>query len=347
MTRGKRAPTIKDIALRLDLGVTTVSDILLRGKTNYRAATAARVRAAAAELGYRPNALAQSIRRGRTQTIGLVLTRNLLNPFYAGLVDRLEARFATAGQMVLLTISDRDADHDRQAIAYLESRRVDGLVIGPVYRRTPATEAYAPYRSNIPAVMFLAEDDAPADTVGLSGGHRALGLAAARHFLSRGHTRIGYLGCAAAPRPDGGGPQDGFYEALVDAGHYDETLFWLESDPRPHRAHARMREILAGTPRPALPTAIYCHNDDCAIGALAAVREAGLRCPDDISLIGTDNIAAAPFTDPPLTTFDLAPAALADAVFDLLVQRLAKPRLAFRHLHVEPVFVERGSVRSR
>ena len=343
----KPALTLKDLAVELDLGITTVSDILLRGKTNYRAETVERVKAAADRLGYRPNALAQGIRSGRTKTVGLVVTFNILNPYFAEIVNRLEERFAAAGLMLLLAISEDDIEKDRRAITYLESRRVDGLIVGPVYKRRGVEAPYEHYRSRLPTVMFGAEDDAPCDCVNLDGMPRALGRRAAEHLLARGHRRIAYLCCPEHPRINTGqGTHRGYHEALAAAGSYDERLVWIEKRPLAEVAHARMRQILASTPRAELPTAIYCHNDHCAIGALAALRETGLRVPQDISLVGTDNIATAAFTDPPLTTFDLRPAATADAAFELLHQRLAKPRLPVQRRHIQPLFVERTSVRS-
>ncbi|GEM_PF-143667 len=341
----KRALTLKDLAAELDLGITTVSDILLRGKTNYRAETVERVRAAATKLGYRPNALAQGIRSGKTQTIGLVVTFNILDPFFAELVNRLEERFEAEGLMVLLSISESNVEKDRQAISFLESRRVDGIVIGPVYKRRSVESPYAHYLSRVPTVMFLAEDDAPYDTVNLKSGHRGIGQAVANHFLEKGHTRIGYLCCPEFPQKSiGSASHRGFYEVLHERGLYREDYVWIEQRPLAEVAYTRMKKILAETPRKDLPTAIYCHNDYCAIGAMAALREAGLRAPQDISLIGTDNIVTSAFTDPPLTTIDLIPSAIADASFELMMQRLAKPRLALQRRYVSPAFVERTSV---
>jgi DNA-binding LacI/PurR family transcriptional regulator len=343
----KRALTLKDLAAELELGITTVSDILLRGKTNYRAETVERVKAAADKLGYRPNALAQGIRSGKTRTIGLVVTFNILDPFFAELVNRLEERFEAEGLMVLLSISEDNIEKDRRVISFLESRRVDGILVGPIYKRRSVEAHYDHYQSRVPTVMFLAEEDAPYDTVNLEGRHRAIGRRVGEHFLAHGHRRIAYLCCPEFPQKHmGNGSHRGFHEALEAAGAYDESLIWIEKRPLAEVAYARMKQVLAETPRSKLPTAIYCHNDHCAIGAMAALREAGLRCPRDISLIGTDNIVASAFADPPLTTLDLKPVAIADAAFEMLMERLKKPRQALQRRHVAPEFVERASVRA-
>ncbi|MBC8009060.1 MAG: LacI family DNA-binding transcriptional regulator [Burkholderiales bacterium] len=343
----KRAVTLKDLAAQLDLGITTVSDILLRGKTNYRAETVERVKAAAAKIGYRPNALAQGIRRGKTQTIGLVVTFNILDPFFAELVNRLEERFEQAGFMVILSISENNPQKDRKALDFLESRRVDGLVIGPVYVTPAAPDPSAIYTARAPVVMFLAPGDSPNDTVNLAGEHRALGRRVARHFLDHGHTRIGYHMCHPDPNKVAGDQAyRGFYETLHEHGLYNEDWVWIEQRSLAEVSYARMKRELAARNRSDLPTAFFCHNDHCAIGALAAIREAGYLVPKDFSLISVDNITASAFCDPPLTTLDLKPAEIADQTFDLLMARLRDPRRPVQRRYVQPEFVERASVRT-
>lgn len=343
----KRATTLKDLAVQLDLGITTVSDILLRGKTNYRAETVERVKAAALELDYRPNALAQGIRRGKTQTIGLIVTFNILDPFFAELVNRLEERFEQAGFMVLLSISENNPVKDRKALDFLESRRVDGLVIGPVYVTPAAPDPANIYTTRVPTVMFLAPSDSPNDVVNITGEHRALGRRVAQHFLDRGHTRIGYHMCHPDPNKLAGDQAyRGFYETLHEHGLYNEDWIWIEQRSLAEVSHARMKRELAARNRSDLPTAFFCHNDHCAIGALAAIREAGYSVPKDFSLASVDNIIASAFCDPPLTTLDLKPTEIADQTFELLMERLRDPRLPLRRRYVQPEMVERASVRT-
>lgn len=318
--------TLKHLAEELDLGITTVSDILLRGKTNYRDSTIQRVKKTAARLGYRPNALAQGFRSGRTKTIGLVITFNILDPFFAELVNRLEEKFEAEGFMVLLSISENDIDKDRRAIDFLESRRVDGIIIGPVYKHMGIESFYDQYTSNTPTVMFLADDDAPVDSVNIKGGHRGIGQKIVNYFLDHGHSRIGYLMCPEHPQKDIGSQSfRGFYETLEPRNLYNEDWVWIAERPLPEIGYEKMKAILKRYKSEDLPTAIYCHNDHSAIGAMAAIREAGYKVPDDFSLIGTDNIITSAYTDPPLTTIDLRPKAIADATFAIMSNKLNAP----------------------
>jgi DNA-binding LacI/PurR family transcriptional regulator len=343
----KRPLTLKDLATHLDLGITTVSDILLRGKTNYRPETVERVRAAASKLNYRPNALAQGIRAGRTQTIGLVVTFNILDPFFAELVNRLEDRLEESGFTVLLAISEANPLKDRKAIEIFESRRVDGIIIGPVYVTPTHPDPVALYATRTPTVMFLAPEDAAFDVVNLEGEHRQIGRMVARHLLGLGHRRIGYHMCHTDPKKnEGQQTYRGFYETLAEAGCYNEDWVWMEQRPLAEVSYERMKRELARRNRSDLPTAFYCHNDLCAIGALAALREAGFRVPEDFSLVGTDNVTASAFAAPPLTTIDIKPAEIADHVHDLIMERMRTPRRPIQRRYVRPELVVRASSKS-
>lgn len=343
----QRPVTLKNLAGHLGLGITTVSDILLRNKTNYRAATVDRVRAAAKELGYQPNALAQGIRRGKTQTIGVLVTFNILDPFFAELVNRLEERFESQGLMVLLSISENDLERDRETLRFFESRRVDGVVVGPVYRREAVRPVFEHYTSTLPMVMFLSDPDAPTDAVNVTSSPPGrIGQLAADHFIRNGHRKIGYLMCPEHRRSDAGNqPYRGFHSVLEPLGLLNPDWIWVAKRPLAQLAYEKMRGILANNRRADLPTAIYCHNDHCAIGAMAAIREAGLRVPEDFSLIGTDNTSTSAFTDPPLTTVDLKPTLLADEVFKLMRLRLEEPSRPRSIVEIVPEFVERQTVR--
>ncbi|MEI8341449.1 MAG: LacI family DNA-binding transcriptional regulator [Verrucomicrobiota bacterium] len=339
----KNIPTLKSIATHLDLGITTVSDILLREKTNYRKATIERVQKAAAKMGFQPNGIAQSMRRGSTETIGLLITMNIVDPFFAELVNRLEQRFEQEGFMVILSISENDIEKDKRALRFFESRRVDGLVIGPVYNTQGTLDQSVHYQTSLSTVMLLASENTHADSVSID--HSRMCRLAVEYFLRRGHTRVGYLMCPDHPHKNvGGTAYHGFREALDERGLYHEKWVWIDSNPVAERAYAQMRDILAKTTLDALPTAFFCHNDYCAGGAMAAVREAGYRIPEDFSFIGCDNIKSSPYTVPPLTTIDLKPVELADRTFEFLIDRMAHRRKPIRYLEIIPDLIERASV---
>ncbi len=337
---------LKALADHLGLSITTVSDILLRGKGNYRTRTIQRVRDAAVKLKYQPNALAQGMRRGNTKTIGLLITFNILDPFFAELVNHLEDLFEQEGYMVLLSISEKNMERDRQVLDFFESRRVDGVVMGPIYDYKENGAIHDFYKTSIPSVAFLADPRVAIDRVNLKNGHYFIGKMAAEYFLKAGHKRIGYL-MASLPlkKNEGDTPFRGLYDTLVKAGVYEEKWIWPAERPLAELGYERMKMILRENKLEDLPTAIFCHNDHCAIGAMFATREAGYRIPDDLSFIGTDNIITSAFTEPPLTTIDLCARQIAAEVALLMLERLAHKDRAERMSAVEPRLIERHSVR--
>jgi len=345
MNPGKTV-NLKRIAEHLGLGITTVSDILLRGKTNYRASTIEKVRKTAQELKFQPNALAQSMRSGNTKTIGLLITFNIVDPFFAEVVNHLEELFEQAGYMVLLSISDKDVERDRQVLRFFESRRVDGVVIGPVYDLKGVSSIQEYYKTSLPCVSFLTDPRLPGDKVNLQEGHYMIGKMAAEYFLRAGHTRIGYIMASLPLHREGTKtPFRGFHDALQSAGCYQEKWVWPAEEALPDLAFGKMKSIFAQHPLEDLPTAIYCHNDHCALGAISAAKSAGYRVPEQLSFIGTDNILTSAFIDPPLTTIDLCAKEMAAEVASLLLERLKHPKRPVRHSLIEPQLVERESVR--
>ncbi|MEM6823313.1 MAG: LacI family DNA-binding transcriptional regulator [Verrucomicrobiota bacterium] len=338
---------LKDIADQLDLGVTTVSDILLRGKTNYRGSTIDLVKKTAEELGYRPNTLAQSMRSGRTSTIGILLTYNLIDPFFAELLNGLEEELDRRGLVVILSISDQKIEKDKKALRFFESHRVDGLLVGPVYKQAMTIPIFDQYKTSIPSVMMLADQDAPCDTVDLEHGpDSTIGRIAAEHLMEMGHRNIGYFMCPPDVREDQGShPYRGFVKSLRERNLFRSEWIWEGHPPVAQNAYQKMKELLSRYPsRDSFPTALYCHNDHCAMGAMAALREHSFRVPEDISIIGTDNIDVSSFTSPRLTTIDLKPSEIAREAVALLMERLDNPKRPLRHSMITPEFISRESV---
>lgn len=225
--------TLKQIAANLGLGITTVSDILLRGKTNYRTSTIELVKSTSVEMGYSPNRLAQGMRHGKTSTIGILLTSNLIDPFFAELLNGLEKQLDKRGMVVILSISEDDLEKDQKALRFFESHRVDGLLIGPVYKRGGVLSRFDYYESSIPTVMMLADHDAPYDNVGIeSGVDSILGRMVTNHLLDMGHSRIGYFMCPPLVREDAGSqPYRGMARVLRPKGLFDVEWIWQVLGP--------------------------------------------------------------------------------------------------------------------
>jgi len=306
--------TIADVARAAGVSPTTVSHAL-SGNRPVSAATIARVRRAADELGYRPNPMARGLRTRRTQTAALVIP-DITNPFYPMLARGLQDVLSPAGYHVFVCNTDQDADLERDLVLDLIQRRVDGIVLNPFGAIGPA-EVNAAIARGIWMVSIGPEIDH--DNVDLvEADERAGARDVAQHLASLGHTRVAHIGGTARA---GREREQGFRDGLAEAGlELDDTLV-VAADWTSDGGVAAMERLL-DAPAGA-PTAVFAANDMMAIGALNAVTARGLRVPEDLSIVGFDDIDAAAHLSPPLTTV-LNPAyAKGEEAGRLVLSRLA------------------------
>jgi LacI family transcriptional regulator, galactose operon repressor len=292
----RRDVRLKDVANVAGVHPATVSRALDPGKMwLVRPETRARVQSVARDLGYRGDAVARSLRRGQTTTVGVIvadLSLTFLAPVVRGLTDALERR----GFMAVISETQDDHERLRASVENLLSRRVDGIVVTAARLGDGAVlEEVAAERPVVLAVRTLAGTTIPSVTSDDVAG----GYLAAKHLAELGHQRIAQLH----------GPPDvqpfvdrrrGFMHGVEDFGlelvPMDETAI----HPTPSEGQRLMRMLLGGgQPR---PTAVFAHNDSMAIGALAAIRAGGLACPADVSLIGYNDAPLVEHLDPPLST---------------------------------------------
>src|SRR5579859_149988 len=281
---GTRAPaprvgraTRDDVAARAGVSSATVSYVVNGGPRPVTASTRARVLAAIDELGYHPDAIARSLRSRRSRVLGLVVPDNA-NAFFAELARRIENSAHQRGYSLLLCNSQEEVGREREHLATLRDRRVDGIILIPI-------DTSGGYDSpRIDGIPVLALDRVPSawggDAVS-SDGHEG-GALVARHLLRLGHGRIGFIS----------GPMrlthardrlDGSLSALDAAGMpCDPTLRWEGAFD--YASGWRGAQHLLGLPHP--PTALCCGNDSQAVGALAGLHALGLRVPAAISVTG-------------------------------------------------------------
>ncbi|MFF1353384.1 LacI family DNA-binding transcriptional regulator [Streptomyces sp. NPDC058297] len=290
-TRGTKDPhpTLRDVAQQAQVSAMTVSRVL-RDDPRVLPATAARVRAAAAELGYRRNEMARSLRLGRgTGLVGLVVT-NLANPFYSRLALGVDAVVAQHGLKTVIGNTGHDPDSERGLVADLVARRVDGIIVVPAaddQRHLAAAAA-----GGVPVVVASRPPNGfAADCVLVDdyGGARTV----TRHLLDAGHRRIGFVGSppavyTAAER------LRGFTDALADAGLRPEPDH-VRLGPQETEEASRAAAELLGLRQP--PTALFCSNNRNTIGAFRAIRGAGT----DTALAGFDDFELADVLGLPLT----------------------------------------------
>lgn len=286
-------PTMKDVAARAGVDTSTVSRALNeRTRQMLNGATVDRIIAAADELGYRPNVLARSLRTQRSQVIGMVVP-DLTNPFFPPIVRGLEDRLDEYGYTLIVTNTDNHLDRERQALQSLVERQVDGLVLATshiAYETADPVVVAVPMvlvnrRSRDASVPFVVPDD------------DAAVRQAVAHLHELGHRRIAHL---AGPQgvSTGRARLEAFTAACEEFGLTTPEIEVAEAFAAGPGARACERLLARG----ADVTAIFAANDLIAIGALKSLRAAGRRVPDDISLVGYNDMPFVDLIDPPLTT---------------------------------------------
>jgi len=290
--------TLKQVAAEAGVSAATAS-LVLRGLATGRASddVAARVHTAAADLGYQPNLTARSLRSGATMTIGLLSDDVATTPFAGRMLAGAQDAAWNRGWMVyIVDAGGKDEIKDR-AIRSFQQRNVDGLVYAEMYHQI--VEAPKP---GMPVVLLDCREAVPTGAVSsVVPDETAGGYTAAKFLLDQGHRRIAYLAAgdnnvARVLRAQG-------FELAVATVPDAEALTFIAGNSDAAGGREAMVQALAASPR---PTAVFCYTDRMAMGAYSVIAEAGLRIPDDISVIGFDN---QPFLAdalvPPLTSVEL------------------------------------------
>ncbi|HYO42822.1 MAG TPA: LacI family DNA-binding transcriptional regulator [Candidatus Limnocylindrales bacterium] len=285
--------TIRDVADRAGVSTATVSRVLA-GIGNPKPDTAAAVMRAVQQLGYRPSGVARSLRMKRTRTLGLIVT-DIQNPFFPELVQAADSAARALNYSIILGSAAYDEHRAMHYLDLMVDRRVDGLIIASSQLSDESWHWLL--ASPVPVVVVNAEPTGlpvPVITSDNVGGTRL----AVEHLVSLGHRRIAYIRGFAGFTADM--PRfEGFRRACADAGIPESGIVEVRGDGQFEGGERATAELLAaGTD----VTAVVCHNDVTAIGAMRAIRAAGLRVPTNISVVGCDDIAAAAWVVPALTT---------------------------------------------
>lgn len=302
--------TIRDVARHAGVSQPTASLVLgNHPRARVAPATRERVLAAAAALGYRPNVVAQSLARGRSYALGVIVP-DLGNPFFADVVAGAGRVAAEAGYALLLC-----GEGERPAAAHLAtllSRQIDGVIVD-------ALNAAELDEAALAGVNVVLVDEPSERWPGVASDAPGAGRMAAEHLLGLGHRRLAFIGPAAdvhAFRMR----ERGFVRRLRDA-HVELPSALLRRAPATVAGgREAMRALLAERPR---PTAVFCANDLIAIGALKACAAAGVRVPAELSLVGCDDIEMARLVTPELTTVTVPARELGARAARLLVRQLA------------------------
>jgi len=286
-------PTIRDVAAEAGVSIATVSRAL-NGRAPIAAETAKRVHAAVLALGFRANRTGRELRAGTSRTVG-VLVPSLANPVFAESVAGIQDAAREAGWSVLIASSAYESQRESEAIETLLSHRVGGLVLTVADADQSATLDGLD-REGMPYVLVYNQPDRT-DRASATIDNIAAGRDATRALIAAGRTRLAMVAGRFASSDRSKQRYRGFGAALAEAGLAQVALIELGFDTP--EIDAATRALLTGPDR---PTGLFCSTDLLALGVMALLRDAGLRVPDDVAIVGFDGIAVGRLTAPSLAT---------------------------------------------
>jgi DNA-binding LacI/PurR family transcriptional regulator len=326
-----KRPTILDVAARARVSKSLVS-LVMRGAAHVSDEKRQRVLDVAAEIGYRPNAVARSLVRRRTDLFGVLLS-DLHNPFFAEVIDGIQAGAAASGYRAIISTGDRVARSEADALETLLELRTEGLILAsPVLDMDVIVAA----SRELPTVL-VARHTTEATVDSVANDDPTGASIAVEHLAQLGHERIahidGGIGAGALER------RRGYLRAMKAHGLEAHAQVVSGSYTEDGGRQGVEALIQSGT----LPTAIFVANDLAAVGALDALAEQGIRVPEDVSLVGYDNTALAAVKHINLTTVDQPRPDIGRMAVMLLLERLHEGREIARHVLMPPTLVVRGT----
>jgi LacI family transcriptional regulator len=326
---------MKDVARLAGVSTSTVSHVINNDRF-VSDAVREKVEAAIKTLNYAPSALARSLKINQTRTIGMLITAST-NPFYSELVRGVERSCFERGYSLVLCNTEGDEQRMNRNLETLMQKRVDGLLLLCTETHQPSLEIMHRYPS-IPTVMmdwapFNGDSDLIQDN-SLLGGDMAT-----QYLIDKGFTRIA---CITGPldKTPARLRLEGYREAMTRAGLTIREGDEIESDFEFGGGFDAMQSLLAMNER---PQAVFIGNDAMAVGAYQSLYQAGLKIPQDMSIVGYDDIELARYMTPPLTTIHQPKDELGELAIDVLIHRIAEPGLQQQRLQLTPILMERGS----
>lgn len=307
--------TIKDVARRAGVAISTVSAVINRSAP-VSERVAARVRKAVEETGYIPHGAARTLRSGQSKLIGLVVP-NIANPWCGAVAREIENACLSAGYTSVVYSTGQDAERERQVLEMLRLQRVAGLIIIPT-RSDAGHGRRLVSQIHVPTVLLdMFVEGLPYDVIktdNVEAGRLATG-----HLLALGHRRVAIVvGIEGLATSDD--RYAGYLKAYADRGlRADPSLKVIGSFDQTE-AHEAVRALLARR-RP--PTGLVVISNMMTIGALFAIRELGLRIPDDVSLVGIDDLEFSGLLDPVPTVVETPILPMSRQAIELLLRQIA------------------------
>lgn len=329
--------SVKDVALTAGVSLGTVSNVLNRPE-RVSAATRERVERAMVELNFVRNESARLLRAGRSRTLAYVVL-DVANPFFTDVARGVEEAAATADLVLYTCNSDNSVERERLYLSRLEEQRVAGVLVTPI-RPDDATLEQLSRRGTPVVVVDRRRDDNRLCSVAVDDVRG--GRLAATHLLSRGHERIAFVG-----GPDSlgqvGDRRDGAAAAVGEAGLAADRLVTVETDSLTVAAGRSAASRIASLPEPRRPTAAFCANDLVALGLLQQCVSLGVRVPEDLAIVGYDDIEFAGAAAVPLTSVRQPRHLLGQRATELLLDETLNPRHRHEQVQFVPDLVARAS----
>jgi LacI family transcriptional regulator len=295
------------------------------------------VRAAIDALGYQPSRVARSLKSGRHESVGVIVP-DITNPYFAALVKGIERELRSHGLQVILGNSDEDAERELALVEDL-SQRTDGIIMAPFAEDDEAPSTLA--RAGVPLVLVDRETTSGQQLDRVLVDNASGVEQAVDHLVALGHTHIGAISGPLLSSP--GRSRHEAFLASLERHHLDADEAVLRvGDFRESGGQEAMRQIWAADPR---PTAVFVANNLMTMGALTALHELGARLPDELSLVGFDDVPLGALLDPPLTVISRPDVEQGATAGRLLLERLAPEHdgRPARRITMPVLMVVRGS----
>lgn len=317
-----KSPTSAQVALKAGVSRTTVS-FVLNGVMNRGISerTRARVLAIAQEMGFQPNAAARSLASGMSGTVALVIPKAAhlyVDSFLAQLVATVNDACHKHGLRMLIESTDEEVAREGGYMSLVRERSIDGLIVA-----NPKVEELVHiqqvHQARIPLVVLAASPDVFPGIEAISTDASSSANKAVKHLIGLGHSRIAFISFAPPEYYAVNERELGWRDALQEAGISPASELLEYANISAQSGYDAMRRLLS---RDVKFSALFAGNDTIAFGAMRALLEANLRVPEDVAVVGYDDVPLAAFANPPLTTVRSDPVGQANAAFELLLNQL-------------------------
>ncbi len=301
--------TMEDIAKRADVSINTVSRAL-NDKPDINDQTKEEILRIADELNYEPNRFAQGLRSSKTSTLGVIVA-DIMNPFFSALLKGVEKAAREEGYSIIVQDTDEKYENEQSAIQTTLAEQVDGLLITPV--QTNQQTIIDLKQSGLPFVL-LGRHFNDLDTHYVVTDDVAGAASAVKHLVDRGHDRIGIIN---GPTHISSSQERlrGYKQTMRERGLGVKEEFIFRNTVTMEEGYRTGKDLVSSSPK---PSAVLCYSDFVAIGVIKAARDAGLRIPEDLAVVGYDDIFFSTCLEVPLTSVRIPKKKLGKKAFRVL-----------------------------